>query len=65
MSKLNYLPFAKRIVTKKGASPLYFVLFITKNCFSRAGTAPFQTVSRGFSITFEFEVAVGVVVGRT
>ena len=32
MSKLNYLPFAKRIVSKKGASPLYFVLFITKNC---------------------------------
>jgi len=37
MSKLNYLPFAKRIVSKKGASPLYFVLFITKNCNARCG----------------------------
>src|SRR5574341_616847 len=37
MSKLNYLPFAKRVPWKKGASPLYFVLFITKNCNARCG----------------------------
>jgi MoaA/NifB/PqqE/SkfB family radical SAM enzyme len=34
---MNYLKFAPRILYKKGASPLYFVLFVTKNCNARCG----------------------------
>jgi MoaA/NifB/PqqE/SkfB family radical SAM enzyme len=37
MSLMNYLKFAPRILYKKGASPLYFVLFVTKNCNARCG----------------------------
>ncbi|MBI5031812.1 MAG: radical SAM protein [Chloroflexi bacterium] len=37
MSVMNYMKFAPRILYKKGASPLYFVLFITKNCNARCG----------------------------
>ena len=37
MSLMNYMKFAPRILYKKGASPLYFVLFITKNCNARCG----------------------------
>lgn len=37
MSLINYLKFAPRILYKKGASPLYFVLFVTKNCNARCG----------------------------
>jgi MoaA/NifB/PqqE/SkfB family radical SAM enzyme len=34
---MNYVKFAPRILYKKGASPLYFVLFVTKNCNARCG----------------------------
>jgi len=37
MSLMNYVKFAPRILYKKGASPLYFVLFVTKNCNARCG----------------------------
>lgn len=37
MSLMNYIKFAPRILYKKGASPLYFVLFVTKNCNARCG----------------------------
>ena len=37
MSLMNYLKFAPRILYKRGASPLYFVLFVTKNCNARCG----------------------------
>lgn len=37
MSLINYMKFAPRILYKKGASPLYFVLFVTKNCNARCG----------------------------
>ncbi len=37
MAVTDYLKFAPRILYKKGASPLYFVLFITKNCNARCG----------------------------
>jgi MoaA/NifB/PqqE/SkfB family radical SAM enzyme len=35
MSSLRYLQYAKRIITKRGASPLYFVYFVTENCNAR------------------------------
>ena len=35
MSSLQYLKYAKRMVYKKGASPLYFVYFVTENCNAR------------------------------
>src|SRR5512146_3348809 len=31
------MKFAPRILYKQGASPLYFVLFVTKNCNARCG----------------------------
>lgn len=34
---LGYMKFAPRILYKRGASPLYFVLFVTKNCNARCG----------------------------
>ncbi len=34
---LGYLRYAPRILWKRGASPLYFVFFVTKNCNSRCG----------------------------
>lgn len=37
MSISSYVKFAPRIFVKRGASPLYFVLFITKNCNARCG----------------------------
>jgi len=37
MSLMNYIKFAPRILCKRGASPLYFVLFVTKNCNARCG----------------------------
>ncbi len=37
MSLMNYMKFAPRILYKRGASPLYFVLFVTKNCNARCG----------------------------
>ena len=35
MSSKGYLKYAKRILYKKGASPLYFVFFVTENCNAR------------------------------
>jgi MoaA/NifB/PqqE/SkfB family radical SAM enzyme len=35
MSYLNYLRYGKRIFWKRGASPLYFVFFVTENCNAR------------------------------
>lgn len=35
MSSLEYLHYAKRMFIKKGASPLYFVFFVTENCNAR------------------------------
>jgi len=32
MSALHYLKYARRILYKKGASPLYFVYFVTERC---------------------------------
>jgi MoaA/NifB/PqqE/SkfB family radical SAM enzyme len=32
MGAASYLKYARRIVDKKGASPLYFVYFVTENC---------------------------------
>ena len=32
MRSLHYLKYAKRIFYKRGASPLYFVYFVTENC---------------------------------
>jgi MoaA/NifB/PqqE/SkfB family radical SAM enzyme len=32
MGSLHYLQYAKRILYKRGASPLYFVYFVTENC---------------------------------
>lgn len=37
MSGWNYLKYGKRVLWKAGASPLYFVLFVTKNCNARCG----------------------------
>jgi len=37
VSRFNYLKYAKRVLWKRGASPLYFVLFVTKNCNARCG----------------------------
>ncbi len=37
MGLANYIKFAPRILYKRGASPLYFVLFVTKNCNARCG----------------------------
>lgn len=37
MSALSYLKYGKRVLWKRGASPLYFVLFVTKNCNARCG----------------------------
>jgi MoaA/NifB/PqqE/SkfB family radical SAM enzyme len=37
MSLTNYMQFAPRLLWKRGASPLYFVLFVTKNCNARCG----------------------------
>ncbi len=37
MGLTDYMKFAPRILYKKGASPLYFVLFVTKNCNARCG----------------------------
>ena len=35
MGSAGYLKYAKRILYKKGASPLYFVFFVTENCNAR------------------------------
>ena len=35
MSSLHYLKYAKRILYKRGASPLYFVYFVTERCNAR------------------------------
>ncbi|MCD6518515.1 MAG: radical SAM protein [Anaerolineae bacterium] len=35
MSSLHYLKYAKRIFYKRGASPLYFVYFVTERCNAR------------------------------
>ncbi len=34
---LGYAKFAPRLFYKKGATPLYFILFVTKNCNARCG----------------------------
>jgi len=34
---LGYLKFAPRMFVKRGALPLYFILFVTKNCNARCG----------------------------
>lgn len=34
---LGYAKFAPRILWKRGASPLYFILFVTNNCNARCG----------------------------
>lgn len=35
MSSLHYMQYAKRIFYKRGASPLYFVYFVTERCNAR------------------------------
>ena len=35
MGSLHYMKYAKRILYKRGASPLYFVYFVTENCNAR------------------------------
>lgn len=35
MSSLSYMKYAKRMFWKRGASPLYFVFFVTENCNAR------------------------------
>ena len=36
-TSLGYLKFAPRMFVKSGALPLYFILFVTKNCNARCG----------------------------
>ena len=35
LGSFDYMRYAKRILSKKGASPLYFVYFVTENCNAR------------------------------
>jgi len=35
MSSLRYVKYARRILNKRGAAPLYFVYFVTENCNAR------------------------------
>src|SRR5512136_2802968 len=36
-TSMGYFKFAPRMLVKRGSLPLYFILFVTKNCNARCG----------------------------